>query len=77
MSNSGSTSQAAWVTELSDNIRGLPDRQATAIRLVYVHRVPVTEAAAWVGVSVKQMNGLLAAALKHIGTAMSPTAETA
>lgn len=69
--------RAAWIAELSALVRALPDRQAVTIRLVYFHGVPVSEAAAWIGVSVKQTNALLAEALKQIGRAIGGSPITA
>lgn len=62
---------AQWVAELSSTIRALPDRQATAIRLVYTHGLPISEAAEWAGVSGRQMTILLADALRSIGNTIS------
>ena len=63
-----------WTRELTNEVGQLADREQTAIRLVYAHRLPLSEVAAWLGIRPDEMSRLLSAALRNLGAALAPRA---
>lgn len=61
-----------WSSQLADEVSRLPPRQASVIRLTYLHRETISEAAAWLGVETAEAQRLLAEALQRLGTALGP-----
>lgn len=65
----GAATPGEWA-ELVTSLHGLPDREASAIRLVYTHHVPLVEAAAWLGVGRQEMDCILSSGLRSLGEAL-------
>jgi DNA-directed RNA polymerase specialized sigma24 family protein len=59
--------ERAWLYRIVDRIGGLPDDQATAVKLVYLHGLAIHEAAAWTGKTTNETSAALSSGLRRLG----------
>lgn len=61
-----------WAQDINQALGQLPDRQLTAVRLVYSHGLPISEAAAWLRTTAAETSRLVADALQHLAAVLYP-----
>lgn len=66
-----------WAQDIDQALGQLPDRQITAVRLVYSHGMPISEAAAWLGTTTAEASRLVADALQHLVAVLYPPRQQA
>ena len=60
----------AWARQVEAQIRALPARQASALRLIYSHGLSSREAAGWLSIDLDAFHHLVADALQRLGVAI-------
>ena len=65
----------AWAIEVAQQLATLPDAQQSALRLVYTHGLPFSEAAAWLGLRREDFDTLISTALRRLGARLQSVSD--